>query len=179
MSSEPIPKHPVAPRMRPKKPHIGPDFSAYKAMYDRSVGPNSDEWWANVSTTAIPIVCAHHILSDRLLVKPCIGIVRSPRSRRVVSRLVTSPSSPKAVSMPPTTASIGGPSSTQTRYVPRRYLSSYPHLRPRSPSSTRPTNRASTATSPSLNSSARSAASPMSSKISASRRVTPSPCTCP
>ncbi|GMK54489.1 hypothetical protein CspeluHIS016_0110750 [Cutaneotrichosporon spelunceum] len=28
------------------KPHIGPDFAAYKAEWDKSVGPDADKWWA-------------------------------------------------------------------------------------------------------------------------------------
>lgn len=28
------------------KPFVGPNYDAYKKIYDESVGPNSDDWWA-------------------------------------------------------------------------------------------------------------------------------------
>ena len=28
------------------KPHIGPDYKAYLAEYSKTVGPDSDKWWA-------------------------------------------------------------------------------------------------------------------------------------
>jgi hypothetical protein len=50
MASEPIPKHPVAPRLASghKVPHIGPDISAYKFHHAQTVGHESDAWWAKV-----------------------------------------------------------------------------------------------------------------------------------
>ena len=29
------------------KPHIGPDHNAYLAEYIKTVGPDSDQWWAD------------------------------------------------------------------------------------------------------------------------------------
>lgn len=38
------------PRLQGKdgrpKPHIGPDYKAYLAEYVKTVGPDSDKWWA-------------------------------------------------------------------------------------------------------------------------------------
>jgi len=28
------------------KPHLGPNFDAYKREWEKSVGPDSDKWWA-------------------------------------------------------------------------------------------------------------------------------------
>jgi acetyl-CoA synthetase len=46
--SEPVPIHPVAPRLKngPKKPHVGPTIDDYKALHAQSIGPNSDEYWS-------------------------------------------------------------------------------------------------------------------------------------
>ncbi|KAI9459202.1 hypothetical protein BJY52DRAFT_1267000 [Lactarius psammicola] len=50
-SPEPVPIHPVAPRLKngPKKPHVGPSINEYKAAHAQTIGPNSDEWWAKVA----------------------------------------------------------------------------------------------------------------------------------
>lgn len=49
-STEPVPIHPVAPRLKngPKTPHIAPDIDAYRAAHALTVAENSDEWWAKV-----------------------------------------------------------------------------------------------------------------------------------
>ncbi|EIW68093.1 hypothetical protein TREMEDRAFT_45054 [Tremella mesenterica DSM 1558] len=40
---------PPPPRLQGKegrpKPHIGPDYKAYLAEYEKTIGPNSDDWW--------------------------------------------------------------------------------------------------------------------------------------
>jgi acetyl-CoA synthetase len=47
---EPIPIHPVAPRLKEghKKPHVGPHIGAYKATHAETIGHESDKWWAKV-----------------------------------------------------------------------------------------------------------------------------------
>lgn len=52
-STEPVPIHPIAPRLKngPKTPHIGPDIHAYKAAHALTVAKGSDEWWAKVCIT--------------------------------------------------------------------------------------------------------------------------------
>ncbi|KAI0252865.1 acetate--CoA ligase [Lactifluus subvellereus] len=49
--SEPVPLHPVAPRLKygPKRPHVGPTINEYRALHARTVGPGSDEWWAKTA----------------------------------------------------------------------------------------------------------------------------------
>ena len=45
-----IPTHPIAPRIKDHqiKPYVGPDFDAYRAQHAKTIGPGSDEWWAQV-----------------------------------------------------------------------------------------------------------------------------------
>lgn len=48
--------HPIAPRVkgtdgRPK-PHVGPSKSDYEQHHAKTVGPQSDEWWAKVRLPA-------------------------------------------------------------------------------------------------------------------------------
>lgn len=45
-----VPTHPIAPRIKDhqKKPHVGPDFEAYRTLYEKTIGEGSDEWWAQV-----------------------------------------------------------------------------------------------------------------------------------
>ena len=31
------------------KPHIGPDYKAYLAEYEKTIGDGSDEWWTKVA----------------------------------------------------------------------------------------------------------------------------------
>jgi len=52
--SEPVPLHPVAPRLKdgPEKPYVGPTINEYKASHAQTVGPNSDEWWEKVGVDA-------------------------------------------------------------------------------------------------------------------------------
>jgi acetyl-CoA synthetase len=47
---EPIPIHPVAPRLKGahKKPHVGPHIDAYKVAHSETIGHESDKWWAKV-----------------------------------------------------------------------------------------------------------------------------------
>lgn len=53
-STESVPLHPVAPRLKdgPKIPHLGPDIDAYGAAHALTIAENSDEWWAKVCTTS-------------------------------------------------------------------------------------------------------------------------------
>jgi len=55
MASEPIPKHPVAPRLASgtKVPHVGPDIHAYKSHHAQTVGHESDAWWAKMARTTL------------------------------------------------------------------------------------------------------------------------------
>ena len=48
--TEPAPIHPVAPRLKtgPKIPHIGPDINAYRSAHEKTLGHESDKWWAKV-----------------------------------------------------------------------------------------------------------------------------------
>ncbi|KAJ7192105.1 acetate--CoA ligase [Mycena pura] len=44
----PVKTYPVAPRLKSNPtPHIGPDLNAYRAAHAQSVGPGSDQWWAD------------------------------------------------------------------------------------------------------------------------------------
>ena len=49
--SEPVPIHPVAPRLKDgqKKPHVGPTINDYKALHSQTIGTGSDEYWAKAS----------------------------------------------------------------------------------------------------------------------------------
>ena len=49
--SEPVPLHPVAPRLKngPKKPHVGPTIGDYKTLHAQTIGPGSDEYWTKAS----------------------------------------------------------------------------------------------------------------------------------
>jgi hypothetical protein len=53
--SEPVPIHPVAPRLKdgPKKPHVGPTIDDYKALHAQSIGPGSDEYWTKASRDTV------------------------------------------------------------------------------------------------------------------------------
>lgn len=55
-STESIPLHPVAPRLKdgPKTPHLGPDIDSYRAAHALTIAEDSDEWWAKVCTTNYP-----------------------------------------------------------------------------------------------------------------------------
>lgn len=50
MADEVVPIHPVAPRMTNagKTPHIGPHIGAYREAHAKTVGHESDHWWAKV-----------------------------------------------------------------------------------------------------------------------------------
>ncbi|KAG6380401.1 hypothetical protein JVT61DRAFT_8520 [Boletus reticuloceps] len=50
-STESVPIHPVAPRLKngPKTPHLGPDIDAYRAAHALTVADDSEEWWAKVA----------------------------------------------------------------------------------------------------------------------------------
>ena len=50
---EPVPKHPIAPKVRQGgvTPHIGPSIEDYKKVHAQTIGAQSDEWWGTVSRT--------------------------------------------------------------------------------------------------------------------------------
>jgi hypothetical protein len=52
--SEPVPIHPVAPRLKngPKKPHVG-TVADYKALHAPSIGPGSDAYWGKASRNTV------------------------------------------------------------------------------------------------------------------------------
>jgi acetyl-CoA synthetase len=52
MSEEPVPIHPVAPRLKDgaKVPHVGPDLSAYQSAHAETLGHESDAWWRKASS---------------------------------------------------------------------------------------------------------------------------------
>lgn len=53
--SEPVPIHPVAPRLKdgPKKPHVGPTIDDYKTLHAQTIGPGSDEYWTKASRDTV------------------------------------------------------------------------------------------------------------------------------
>lgn len=60
--------HPIAPRVkgtdgRPK-PHVGPSKSDYEQHHAKTVGPQSDEWWAKVRLPAESISFVNHTPVD-------------------------------------------------------------------------------------------------------------------
>src|ERR1700691_5204999 len=79
---EPIPIHPVAPRLKEghKKPHVGPHIGAYKATHAETIGHESDKWWAKVCLYWLeyvrmnlilcrwPAICFTGIVHSRLFV---------------------------------------------------------------------------------------------------------------
>ena len=62
--SQPVPTHPIAPRVKngEKTPHIGPDLDAYKDAHTKTVGDESDDFWAKVR-----IVSAYNL--DRIVTR--------------------------------------------------------------------------------------------------------------
>jgi len=58
MSEDPIPIHPVAPRLKAglKVPHVGPDLAAYQFSHAKTLGHESDAWWRKASS------CFHFFL---------------------------------------------------------------------------------------------------------------------
>ena len=62
MADEPteVTLHPVAPRMKGNdgrpKPYVGPDRKDYEAFHAKTVGPQSDEFWGNVSIASLHLL---------------------------------------------------------------------------------------------------------------------------
>ena len=81
-STESVPTHPVAPRLKNglKTPHIGPDIDAYRAAHAVTVAGDSDEWWEKVCSTGNLSLSGTNIAVLRLREKPCTGIVLSKMS---------------------------------------------------------------------------------------------------
>jgi acetyl-CoA synthetase len=51
MSEDPVPIHPVAPRLKAglKVPHVGPDLAAYQFSHAETLGHESDAWWRKMA----------------------------------------------------------------------------------------------------------------------------------